>query len=71
MVLGITFQESTIPEAMATSGSQRQMMCNLYPLGDRWIWRQNILANIQFFLWQVAHDSIPTRVVLNHWGCSM
>lgn len=30
----------------------------------RWIWRLKVSANIQFFIWQLCHRSIPTRSVL-------
>ncbi|XP_045822427.1 uncharacterized protein LOC123915340 [Trifolium pratense] len=32
----------------------------------KWIWQLNLLANIQFFVWQLIHESIPVRAVLQH-----
>ncbi|PNY14872.1 ribonuclease H, partial [Trifolium pratense] len=32
----------------------------------QWIWRLTLPASIQFFIWQLAHDSIPTKAVLHH-----
>ncbi|KAK2418771.1 hypothetical protein QL285_040937 [Trifolium repens] len=32
----------------------------------KWIWKSKLPANIQFFIWQMLHKSIPTRGVLNH-----
>lgn len=34
----------------------------------RWIWRLNVSANIQFFLWQLCHRSIPAMSVLKDRG---
>ncbi|GAU43217.1 hypothetical protein TSUD_301040 [Trifolium subterraneum] len=34
--------------------------------GWHWIWQLCIPANIQFFLWQLVHESIPTRAFLHH-----
>lgn len=33
-----------------------------------WIWHQKLPANIQFFMWQIAHDFLSVRAVLNHRG---
>jgi hypothetical protein len=32
----------------------------------KWIWQSKLPANIQFFIWQLLHGSIPTRGVLQH-----
>lgn len=32
------------------------------------IWKLHLPANIQFFLWQVSHDALPTRSVLQARG---
>ncbi|GAU14292.1 hypothetical protein TSUD_308520 [Trifolium subterraneum] len=36
----------------------------------KWIWQLQLPSNIQFFIWQMLHNSIPTREVLHHrWIC--
>jgi len=32
------------------------------------MWKLKIPANFQFFLWQVSHNSVPTRSILNNRG---
>ncbi|GAU48967.1 hypothetical protein TSUD_188140 [Trifolium subterraneum] len=34
--------------------------------GWQWIWRLQLPASIQFFVWQFLHESIPTKDVLHH-----
>jgi hypothetical protein len=34
--------------------------------GWQWIWQLRLPTNIQFFIWQLVHDSIPTRATLHH-----
>ncbi|PNX74924.1 ribonuclease H, partial [Trifolium pratense] len=34
--------------------------------GWQWIWRLHLPANIQFFIWQLVHESIPTNAMLHH-----
>lgn len=33
-----------------------------------WLWKLQLPANIQFFMWQVCHGAIPTRGLLFHRG---
>lgn len=34
----------------------------------RWVWKLQVPANIQFFLWQLCHLALPTRAVLGSRG---
>ena len=48
-------------------GYQWLMGAHISLLGEEiwnWIWCLCVLSNIQFFLWQLCHDSVPFRPVL-------
>ena len=36
-----------------------------------WIWKLPLSASVQFFIWQVCHNSIPSKHVLHHRGVNV
>nr|KYP57109.1 Putative ribonuclease H protein At1g65750 family [Cajanus cajan] len=46
----------------------RQQSDQLEETNWAWIWRTCLPASIQFFLWQICHEALPTRETLVHRG---
>nr|KYP38709.1 Putative ribonuclease H protein At1g65750 family [Cajanus cajan] len=62
---GIVWEASTNGEYLARTGYR--WLCDrdvVLSGGWQWIWRLPLSESIQFFLWQVCHDALPTGALL-------